>query len=137
MLSFFLTNLERFKEVEAEIILKKLLILWLNDGYLPVDTMLTADPPRHTRYRSLVDKAFSPKRVSDMGPEIEDKINYIIDQFYDQGKCDVSRDIAQQLPVRVIAEQLGVPLEDYDKFCGWSDAFVQQLSGTSSSRRTH
>ena len=103
-----------------------------NDGYPPVDTMLTADPPRHTRYRSLVDKAFSPKRVTDMGPEIEDKINYIIDQFYDQGKCDVSRDIAQQLPVRVIAEQLGVPLEDYDKFCGWSDAFVQQLSGTSS-----
>ena len=67
-----------------------------------------------------------------MGPEIEDKINFIIDQFYESGKCDVSRDIAQQLPVRVIAEQLGVPLEDYDNFCGWSDAFVQQLSGTSS-----
>ena len=50
-----------------------------NEGYPPVDTMLTADPPRHTRYRSLVDKAFSPKRVTDMGPEIEDKINYIID----------------------------------------------------------
>ena len=80
-----------------------------NEGYPPVDTMLTADPPRHTRYRSLVDKAFSPKRVTDMGPEIEDKINYIIDQFYDQGKSDLSRDIAQQLPVRVIPEQLGVP----------------------------
>ena len=63
-----------------------------NDGYPPVDTMLTADPPRHTRYRSLVDKAFSPKRVSDMGPEIEDKINFIIDQFYSQGRCDVSRE---------------------------------------------
>ena len=103
-----------------------------SDGYPPVDTMLTADPPRHTSYRRLVDKAFSPARVSDMGPEIEDKINFIIDQFYDQGKCDVSRDIAQQLPVRVIAEQMGVPLEDYDNLCGWSDAFVQQLSGTSS-----
>ena len=102
------------------------------DGFPPVDTMLTADPPRHTRYRSLVDKAFSPKRVSDMGPDIEEKINYIIDQFYDDGKCEVCTQISQQLPIRVIAEQLGVPLSDYESFSSWSDAFVQQLSGTSS-----
>ena len=51
------------------------------EGYPAVNTMLTADPPRHTKYRSLVDKAFSPKRVSDMGPAIEEKTNLIIDQF--------------------------------------------------------
>ena len=51
------------------------------DGYPAVNTMLTADPPRHTKYRSLVDKAFTPKRVSDMGPAIEEKTNFIIDQF--------------------------------------------------------
>ena len=47
------------------------------DGYPAVNTMLTADPPRHTKYRSLVDKAFTPKRVSDMGPAIEEKTNFI------------------------------------------------------------
>ena len=104
----------------------------INEGYPPVDTMLTADPPRHTRYRSLVDKAFAPKRVSELGPNIEEKINFIIDQFYDSGKCEVTTQISKQLPIRVIAEQLGVPLDDYDKFSNWSDAFVAQLSGTSS-----
>ena len=89
------------------------------EGFPAVDTMLTADPPRHTRYRSLVDKAFSPKRVSDMGPDIEEKINYIIDQFYDDGKCEVCTQISQQLPIRVIAELLGVPLSDYESFSSW------------------
>jgi len=104
----------------------------INEGYPPVDTMLTADPPRHTRYRSLVDKSFVPARVSGLGPNIEEKINFIIDQFYDTGKCEVTTQISKQLPIRVIAEQLGVPLDDYDKFSNWSDAFVAQLSGTSS-----
>jgi cytochrome P450 len=104
----------------------------INEGYPPVDTMLTADPPRHTRYRSLVDKAFAPKRVSELGPNIDEKINFIIDQFYDSGKCEVTTQISKQLPIRVIAEQLGVPMDDYDKFSNWSDAFVAQLSGTSS-----
>tara|TARA_B100001245_G_scaffold111485_1_gene81592 strand:+ start:6740 stop:8014 length:1275 start_codon:yes stop_codon:yes gene_type:complete len=104
----------------------------INEGYPPVDTMLTADPPRHTRYRSLVDKAFAPARVSELGPNIDEKINFIIDQFYDSGKCEVTTQISKQLPIRVIAEQLGVPMDDYDKFSNWSDAFVAQLSGTSS-----
>ena len=64
--------------------------------------------------------------------DIEEKINYIIDQFYDDGKCEVCTQISQQLPIRVIAEQLGVPLSDYESFSSWSDAFVQQLSGISS-----
>jgi cytochrome P450 len=47
--------------------------IMMNEGYPPVNTMLTADPPVHTRYRGLVNKAFSPKRVQDMGPAIEEK----------------------------------------------------------------
>ena len=62
----------------------------------------------------------------------DEKINFIIDQFYDSGKCEVTTQISKQLPIRVIAEQLGVPMDDYDKFSNWSDAFVAQLSGTSS-----
>ena len=101
------------------------------DGYPSVNTMLTADPPRHTKYRGLVDKAFAPKRVADMVPAIEEKTNYIIDQFFDDGKCEVASQIAQPLPIRVIAEALGASSDDYDNFKIWSQAFTDQLSGTS------
>ena len=102
-----------------------------NEGYPPVDTMLTADPPRHTSYRSLVDKAFTPKRVSDMGPAIEEKTNFIIDQFIEDGKCEVATQLAQPLPIRVIAEALGASTDDYEFFRISSQAFTDQLSGTS------
>ncbi len=101
------------------------------DGYPAVNTMLTADPPRHTKYRGLVNKAFTPKRVSDMGPEIEKKTNFIIDQFIDSGKCEVASQLAQPLPIRVIAEALGASTDDYEFFKISSQAFTDQLSGTS------
>ena len=101
------------------------------EGYPAVNTMLTADPPRHTKYRSLVDKAFSPKRVSDMGPAIEEKTNLIIDQFIEDGKCEVASQLAQPLPIRVIAEALGASTDDYEFFRISSEAFTDQLSGTS------
>ena len=101
------------------------------DGYPAVNTMLTADPPRHTKYRGLVNKAFTPKRVSDMGPEIEKKTNFIIDQFIDDGKCEVASQLAQPLPIRVIAEALGASTDDYEFFKISSQAFTDQLSGTS------
>ena len=106
--------------------------IMLNEGYPSVNTMLTADPPRHTRYRGLVNKAFSPKRVQDMGPAIEVKTNDIIDKFIDTGRCEVATDIAQQLPIKVIAEALGVSSDHYGDFKVWSQAFTDQLSGTSS-----
>ena len=101
------------------------------EGYPAVNTMLTADPPRHTKYRRLVDKAFSPKRVSDMGPAIEGKTNLIIDQFIEDGKCEVASQLAQPLPIRVIAEALGASTDDYEFFRTSSEAFTDQLSGTS------
>ena len=105
--------------------------IMMKEGYPSVNTMLTADPPRHTRYRSLVNKAFSPKRVQDMGPAIERKTNDIIDKFIHTGKCEVASDIAQQLPIKVIAEALGVSADHYEDFKVWSKAFTDQLSGTS------
>jgi len=101
------------------------------EGYPAVNTMLTADPPRHTKYRRLVDKAFSPKRVSDMGPAIEEKTNLIIDQFIEDGECEIASQLAQPLPIRVIAEALGASTDDYEFFRISSEAFTDQLSGTS------
>ena len=101
------------------------------DGYRSVNSMLTADPHRHRKYRVFVNKAFTAKRVSDMGPEIEKKTNFIIDQFIDDGKCEVASQLAQPLPIRVIAEALGASTDDYEFFKISSQAFTDQLSGTS------
>ena len=104
------------------------------DGYPAVNTMLTADPPRHTKYRKLVDKAFTPKRVSEMGPAIEEKTNLIIDQFFDEGKCEVASQLAQPLPIRVIAEALGASTDDYEFFRISSEAFTCLLYTSPSPR---
>ena len=97
------------------------------EGYPGVDTMLTADPPEHTRYRKLVNKAFSPKRVAEMDADIERIVNEIIDTFIDKGEVEFLSEFGQLLPLIVIAEQLGVPVEDRKKFRKWSDSFIAQL----------
>jgi cytochrome P450 len=91
-------------------------------GFPPMDTMLTADPPEHTRYRKLVNKAFSPKRVNEMEPEIERICNALIDDFIEKGEVEFSAEFAQLLPVTVIAGQLGVPMQDQERFRRWSNA---------------
>ncbi len=97
-------------------------------GYPPVDTMLTADQPEHTRYRMLVNKAFSPKRVAEMEADIQGIVDRLIDRIAATGECELLAEFAQPLPLEVIATQLGVPMADMPKFRRWSDCFVAQLS---------
>ena len=97
-------------------------------GYPPVDTMLTQDPPVHRRYRGMVNQAFTARRVTTLEPYIEKLCNEIIDGFVDAGRCEFVVEFAERVPLTVIADQLGVPLSDYELFKTWSDAFVAQLS---------
>lgn len=97
-------------------------------GYPPVDTMLTQDPPLHRRYRGLVNQAFTARRVATLEPYIERISHEFIDRFIDAGECDFVEEFSKRVPMTVIADQLGVPLSDYDLFKTWSEAFVVQLS---------
>jgi len=97
-------------------------------GYPPVDTMLTQDPPIHRRYRGMVNQAFTARRVATLEPYIEKLCHELIDGFVDAGRCEFVVDFAERVPLTVIADQLGVPLSDYELFKSWSDAFVAQLS---------
>lgn len=97
-------------------------------GYPPVDTMLTQDPPLHRRYRGMVNQAFTARRVATLEPYIEKLCHEIIDGFIDAGRCEFVVEFAERVPLTVIADQLGVPLSDYELFKTWSDAFVAQLS---------
>ncbi len=104
-------------------------------GVQVVDTMLTADPPEQTRYRKLVMKAFTMKRVDGMGPYIAKVCNELIDGFIDKGECEFKSAFAAHVPMIVIADALGVPRSDMDTFRKWSDAFIDQLGGMASKER--
>lgn len=99
------------------------------EGYPAVDTMLTADPPAHGRFRGLVNKAFTPRRVRGMSEDMEQTADALIDAFVAKGSFEAVSDYAVLLPLTVIAKQLGVPTEDLPKFRYWTDGFVTQLSG--------
>lgn len=103
----------------------------MQQGILVPSTMLTADPPVHTRYRKLAMKAFTYKRVEKMSAYVAEVANQLIDGFIDQGQCEFKTAFANHLPMTVIADSLGVPRADMDKFRRWSDAFVVQLGGVS------
>lgn len=101
-------------------------------AYPAVDTMLTADPPEHKRFRGLVNKAFTPRRVGRIAAEIETLADELIDAFELDGECEVVSQFAVQLPLTVIADQLGVPRSDLAQFKRWTDGFTAQLSGLAS-----
>jgi cytochrome P450 len=74
--------------------------------------MLTMDPPRHTKLRSLVSKGFTPRQVAKLNDHVADMARQIVDDVVELGECDFVDDIAGALPSYVIAELLGIPLED-------------------------
>jgi hypothetical protein len=93
------------------------------------NTMLSSDPPEHTRLRGLVSKAFTPRVVENMRPRIQSIVDELLGGLIDKGSMDVIRDIAYPLPVIVIAEMLGVEPERRDDFKRWSDDIVATLGG--------
>ena len=103
----------------------------LADGIVVANTMLTADPPVHTRFRKLAMKAFTHKRVEVMGAYVATVANELIDGFIADGRCEFKSSFANHLPMIVIADSLGAPRSDMDRFHRWSDAFVVQLGGVS------
>jgi cytochrome P450 len=76
----------------------------------------------------MVNQAFTARRVATLEPYIEKLCHELIDGFVDAGRCEFVVDFAERVPLTVIADQLGVPLSDYELFKSWSDAFVAQLS---------
>jgi cytochrome P450 len=104
----------------------------MKEGYPAVDTMLTADPPEHKRFRSLVNKAFTPRRVERLEAEIQKLADELVDAFIGEGRCRVISQFCVPLTLTVIADQLGVPRSDLPQFRRWTDGFVAQLGGMAS-----
>ena len=86
--------------------------------------LVNADPPLHQRQRNLVNRAFTPRRVSEAEPAIRQLAEELVDTFIGHGEVELVGQFAVPLPLSVIADRLGVPREDLPAFKRWSDDFT-------------
>ncbi|WP_169984304.1 cytochrome P450 [Microbispora sp. H10836] len=86
--------------------------------------MLNQDPPDHTRRRSLVNRGFTPRQIGRLEEHIRDICHALVDEVRDKPEVDFVRDIAAPLPLYVICELLGAPVEDRDKIFEWSNRMI-------------
>ncbi|MBM4257638.1 MAG: cytochrome P450 [Deltaproteobacteria bacterium] len=99
----------------------------------PPLVLIQDDPPRHTRFRRIVNKAFTLKRVETLEPAITKITNELLDRI-GSGEADIVDTFTVPLPMRVIARLMGIPEEDYATFKRWSDAFLSTV-GTDRNER--
>lgn len=102
---------------------------WFDFNWLHADSILDSEPPKHTRLKSLISKAFNPTTIRALQPDIERLATGLLDaaelQLGDNGEFDLIGDIAEPLPVKVIAFMLGFPESDEHLLRPWSQAIVK------------
>ena len=96
-------------------------------GGLIQRNLLTMDGADHRRLRGLVSKAFTPRRVERLRPRLEATVEELLDRVAETGEMELVRDLAHPLPVIAIAELLGVPPADRERFRAWAAELVQLL----------
>ncbi|MBV9773821.1 MAG: cytochrome P450 [Gemmatimonadetes bacterium] len=100
--------------------------------------LLFSDPPRHTRLRALVTRAFTPRAVAALEPRIREITGGLLDRVVERGEMELVADFSVPLPLMVIAEMLGAPVEDWPRFRRWSDAvmgLIHTVSGSPEAER--
>jgi cytochrome P450 len=107
---------------KAQLPFQQMWIFWLSGPF--AHHMLSSDEPDHTRLRDLVQRAFTPRLVEGLRPRIESLTEELLDRAAGQNRIDVIHDYALPLPTTVIAEILGVPVSDRQRFQRWSAAMV-------------
>ncbi|TMA69070.1 MAG: cytochrome P450, partial [Deltaproteobacteria bacterium] len=123
---------ERFSSAAMAAAVRKPADLAPEDGQrqAPDPTALSiigADPPGHTRLRSIVSRAFTPRRIADLEPRVREIARDLLARFVPRGECDLVADYAVPLPVGVIAELLGIDRERQSDFKRWSDAAMRAV----------
>ncbi len=96
-------------------------------GWPQEETLLTNDPPSHTRFKKLVNRAFTRDKVAEMESHITDIVDNLIDKFIDDGQCEFISQFAIPLPCTVIAQQLGIDESHVQQVKLWSDAFIELI----------
>ena len=90
-----------------------------------IPSMINLDDPDHKRRRNLVNRGFTPRRVSDHAPLIRRVVTQLIDAVAEKGSCDFVRELAAPLPMAIIGTMLGVAEEDWDTLLQWSEDMLR------------
>ena len=91
--------------------------------------LLQSDPPYHRTLRGVIASAFTPMMIAKLQPHIENIAHEMLNEVIAKGSMDLIDDLAYPLPVTIIAELLGVPIEDRNLFRGWADMIVSSTGG--------
>lgn len=102
-----------------------------NRVHAPENWFIFKDPPKHTKLRALISKAFTPQIVTGLEPRIRELSRSLLDRVIERGEMDLATDFAVPLPMKVIAQMIGIPGEDWPKFRAWSDAILKISYGRS------
>lgn len=100
----------------------------------PGEWFIFFDPPRHTKLRGLISKAFTPRVVANLEPRIRELSRQLLDETIEQGEMDLAADFAVPLPMRVIAELIGVPASEWPRYKRWSDVILKLANTVSRDR---
>ena len=106
--------------------------IWQEHGVPPVNTMVVKDDPEHQFHRSLVDKAFTPQRVKQMEDYLASIVDAMINAYINEAEVDFHNRMSVLVPLSVIADQLGVPRSNLDKFKFWSDTVMKECDQSNS-----
>src|SRR5262245_34690844 len=88
------------------------------------DWLIFLDPPRHTKLRAIVTKAFTPRSIAALLPRIRELSRELLCRVAPLGAMELLADYAGPLPVMVIAEMIGIPTADRGRFLGWSETLM-------------
>ena len=90
-------------------------------------SLLSLDPPDHTRLRGLVNRAFTPRQIAKLEEHVRETAHALLDEAGEGDEFDLMANLATLLPMVVIAEMIGVPADDRERFKTWSDQLARVL----------
>jgi cytochrome P450 len=95
------------------------------DQVVPLDLsrnlLLYKDPPEHTKYRAILQAAFTPHTVAKLAGDVRARVSKVIDAIIEAGECDFAADIAVPVPLGVLVELMGCPDEDIPRLYAWTE----------------
>jgi cytochrome P450 len=107
---------------------KGVLLTDLTRPVLSTDSIVYLDPPRHAKHRKLLSPSLTVRRVADLEARVRELTVELLDAIDPSATVNAVEAVAAPLPLLVIAELLGVPREDFDRFRVWSDAMIDSAS---------
>jgi cytochrome P450 len=96
----------------------------------PVEhSLLVADPPDHTQLRKLIARWFTARAIREREPRVRELVREILDKLAGRDEFDYAADVAARVPLEVICDLLGVPIEDHDRFIHWGTVLASTIDG--------